>query len=787
MSAIYLVTRCCGSMGNKEKKDIKTEEKQVQAEAKPEKAEKKPEKAEVKPEKPAKEPEKAEEKPAQKAAEPKKAENKPAQTDKKPVKTEKKTPEPKKKPENKAVRQPAKAEPVGEVNSDLELEVEEEQEREREERERAKEREKEKEKEKAEEQEKAEHTEKDQAPVKPAGKSGTPKARRKNIFQKHGKTMIVIAALLFVAFLGYRIYSNQQAVKAANDAPEPEFRNVERRDISNSIAVTATVEADDKRTVSTLVSNTRVLDVNYKIGDYVDEGDIICTFDTAYVSENIARLQKKMDVTSEKSKISISDAVVEVDKKGTSMAYDAQDNITSEQRKHWNYDTALEDYYNACDGYNDAKDERDKKEREYESAKSKYKEWKEKYDNLDLTDEEKAGAQPLDPTKEEIKDTYTYYTNLYNTAKTAYDTAKSKVSDYESSIRTKGIALETARQGIEDAEKKTPRDYLSDGVDVNTYKNKERVASLDASIANEENEKTMAEYRQQLDNSVVVAPISGIITVMNVHRGDEFAEKSKTDVCVIQDDSGYTVKGNVDQYNISKVREGMKALIKTQATGDEVLEGIVKFVSPVPATSSSSGSNSSQGESSSSGAASTNVSYPVEIELEKRDARLRLGMTAETSLVVNKRDQVLVVPYDCVTEDEFGYKCVYVEDDTKASKADDEEKTSFLGSIFRLFAEPDIPEPVHTRKVTVSTGLETDYYIEIISDEIKEGDRVKVPDETDMKASVEAPDTASSPAMVVDVDEGNASDNPDNPPPPPPGGPNTGEEEEGLSAGAGDF
>ena len=40
-------------------------------------------------------------------------------------------------------------------------------------------------------------------------------------------------------------------------------------------------------------------------------------------------------------------------------------------------------------------------------------------------------------------------------------------------------------------------------------------------------------------------------------------------------------------------------------------------------------------------------------------------------------------------------------------------------------------ETVPTRDITVKKGLETDYYTEVISDEIKEGMRVLVPESKD--------------------------------------------------------
>lgn len=599
--------------------------------------------------------------------------------------------------------------------------------------------------------------------------SDTPKARKKGFIRKHGKTLLTLAVLFVIALMISRIYSVQKAAKEIASAPEPEFREVERRDISNSIAVTATVQADDKRTVSTLVSNTKVLDVYYEVGDYVQEGDVICIFDTSNVSENIARLQKKMNVTTAKNQVNVKDAHIEVDKAGTTWAYDGQDNEASIARTQDSYNRAVVEYDVACSDYSDAVKTKDEKRDEYHDVKGDYEEWKSKYD--DLPEDVKTGTVSGNEEQMATKSKYKYYSELYSSAESAYNTAKKAVETAEADVRSKSATVESARQKVEDADKKYPRDLLSDGVTVRTKQDSEYVASLDASIANQDNEKTMSEYEQELEDSVVRAPISGMITALNVHRGDEFAEKTKTDVCVIQDDSGYTVKGNVDQYNISSVTEGMSALIKTEATGDEMLQGTVKFVSPVSSKETTVAAQS--GTSSSSDSKSddpTKVSYPVEITLMKRDPRLRLGMTAETSLIVSKRDQVLVVPYDCIAEDEFGYKCVYVETEDPESESEKEEKTSLFSSIKNLFVMPEAKDEVKTKKVIVQTGLETDYYIEVISDEIKEGDKVKVPDVNDSDGSADV----AAMEVVPETDDASGNEEAE-------------DTSEGVSAGAGGF
>ena len=600
-------------------------------------------------------------------------------------------------------------------------------------------------------------------------KNGKPKAYKKGFFKKHRK-LITVCIILVLIMLLFSFYSRVSKVKdELNAAAVTEQRDVKRKDLRRYITVTSTIEPNDKRTVSTLVSNTRVLEVNCKIGDYVHAGDVICTFDTTRLSENMARLEKKMNVTTQKQNILMNDTQVDVNKAGTTWAYDTQDDLTAAARKQTDYDRAVAEYYNAADGYSNAKKEKDSKGSARDAAKRDYDNAKAAYDTL--TDQEKAGAVELDDAKTAIKKTYEYYKGLYEAAETAYKAAASSVETFESNIKSKEGAMITAKNALEDATIKTPRDYVKDYVDVQLAQEKRYTAGLDASIANDENMKAMSDYEKELESSIVRAPISGLVTSLNVHPGDEFADRSKSEICVIQDDTGYIAKGNVNQYDIGNVTQGMRAVIKTDTTGKDELDGTVTFVSPVPSSSQSSPGTGS------SDTGKTKVQFPVEVKLNIRDSRLRIGVTAETSLILEEKKDALCVPYDCIETDDYGNKYVYVvgKEETTAKET---EKKGLSDKLAGLFAG-SVPEEVKTRKVKVETGIETDYYIEILSPEIKEGDRVTVPSSSDKDPF------AADPASLPEGSEGAGSGESREPEEGEPSPEGSTETETDLTAGAG--
>ena len=113
--------------------------------------------------------------------------------------------------------------------------------------------------------------------------------------------------------------------------------------------------------------------------------------------------------------------------------------------------------------------------------------------------------------------------------------------------------------------------------------------------------------------------------------------------------------------------------------GDEELEGEVTYVSPVGTSGQTMGS------------ASGTASYEIQITINESQDKLRSGMTASVSIALEESKDTLAVPYDCVQTNEAGESVIYVDDNGER------------------------------KEVAVETGIETDYYIEVSSDEISEG------------------------------------------------------------------
>ncbi len=99
----------------------------------------------------------------------------------------------------------------------------------------------------------------------------------------------------------------------------------------------------------------------------------------------------------------------------------------------------------------------------------------------------------------------------------------------------------------------------------------------------------------------------------------------------IASDEKATVSINVDELDITSVKEGQTAKITLDAIDGEEFEGTITSVS----SEASSGSSS--------------VKYPVEITFDKTDD-MRIGMTASASISIDEAEDAVLIPVDALQE-----------------------------------------------------------------------------------------------------------------------------------------
>lgn len=318
------------------------------------------------------------------------------------------------------------------------------------------------------------------------------------------------------------------------------------------------------------------------------------------------------------------------------------------------------------------------------------------FDETDLQESLAEGSSSIEKAQKQVSDAKSEYADVKSEenskvakAKKAYEEAKKSKqkeqisqakTEYENAVSTRKSTLKQSKSSIEQAQEAL------------------ETAKSSAKKSIKEAKKQVTQAQESLDKCAVTAPMDGIVTSISVQEGDTYSGGT---ILQIEDVSGYTISTSVDEYDISNVKVGQKVIVLTEATDEDELEGEVTFVAP--STESSSGSSSSQsGESG--GMTSTSSSsdgYEVQIALKTADDRLKLGLTARCSIVEEEAADVFAVPYDAVSQNTSGESVINVSEGENGS--------------------------VSKKQIVVTKGMESDYYVEVQSDEMTEGMKVIIP------------------------------------------------------------
>jgi RND family efflux transporter MFP subunit len=507
--------------------------------------------------------------------------------------------------------------------------------------------------------------------------------RRAGRFAKKHKLLTAVLVLFLIAIVAFgvmRVRRNRKPQMEMNTVVET--ATIEKMDLSNSISVTGTIASAESKTGTTSLNNLTVTAVYVEVGDEVQEGDIICTFDASDIEEALATAKNNYRVNQQL------DALNDYTTQYTDTIADAEDALQDARDTRDAYKSA---YQNAVSAEESAKSTASSKasaaeaaKKEYESAKTALQEAAQAYENSDqgskiVVNDIDAYIKNLSENSEEGSAYNTLKTelNAYNTAKSKYESAQSASEAAQSAYEKAKTATSQAESAYEQAQEERERAQDTYESTVEQAEDTYEKAKLNDQLITDDNEKNqIEEYEEQLSDCTVYAAMSGTITALNVEEGETFNGGS---IYEIQDMSYFIVEASVDEYDIVDIAKGMTAYVKTDATGDEELEAEVTYVAPTGTSGMTMGS------------ASGTASYQIQITISDPQTRLRAGMTAQASIALEESKDALAVPYDCVQTNPDGQSVIYVDDNGER------------------------------KEIQVETGIETSYYTEVISDELEEG------------------------------------------------------------------
>ena len=191
----------------------------------------------------------------------------------------------------------------------------------------------------------------------------------------------------------------------------------------------------------------------------------------------------------------------------------------------------------------------------------------------------------------------------------------------------------------------------------------------------------------QLDNTMITAPISGVIDRVRIETG-EMAMAGKPVVSIVNTGS-IKIELALTEFDIGKVAVGQEVEIKLAAYPDEKFIGNVCHVGSV--------------------ADATSKKFPVKIQISNKEGKIKAGMIAEVNIITKFQNDVLSIPKTAIFIEDGKEKVYLIVDDNKI--------------IIREIATEDID----SNKIKVVDGLSVDDIIVTAGNyDLKEGEEVDI-------------------------------------------------------------
>lgn len=154
---------------------------------------------------------------------------------------------------------------------------------------------------------------------------------------------------------------------------------------------------------------------------------------------------------------------------------------------------------------------------------------------------------------------------------------------------------------------------------------------------------SLQEQMESVDDTVVYAPISGVISEIKVTAGERVSENST--VAVVSDLKALEVMIPVDELDINSIQLEMEAMVTVNAVPDKSFQALVTDIAH-------------------EGVVSEGVaSYDVTLTLEDIEG-LKPGMSATGEIIIARKEQVLWLPVEAIQQS-GGQKFVMVRKDGK--------------------------------------------------------------------------------------------------------------------------
>ncbi len=258
----------------------------------------------------------------------------------------------------------------------------------------------------------------------------------------------------------------------------------------------------------------------------------------------------------------------------------------------------------------------------------------------------------------------------YESAKSSYNQKKDQYAQNQS-LYDQGIISKSELDASKLSVDSSYSSYISTRSNLNN-------SSVDADLVRQDMKIdidliNIASIEEEIKSATITAPVSGTITNSITDMYQKI--NANTQLFVIQNIDELIVEANISEYEISEIKLNQSVEITTLGLKDKIYKGKVIEIDPAGSISGSE------------------VLVGIKIDILDEDEALLSNFTANIEIEISRNDDALVIPYEAIN--------------TKGTNE----------FILVLRDEKDVPVPI-------KRGIEGDLYVEVLSNDLKEGDQI---------------------------------------------------------------
>lgn len=194
--------------------------------------------------------------------------------------------------------------------------------------------------------------------------------------------------------------------------------------------------------------------------------------------------------------------------------------------------------------------------------------------------------------------------------------------DYDNQIKQANFSIQNLQNNLDT--NKANLDFIF------KWPTKEQIASDKNSIARAQ--LSLDSAKSQIDKYQIVAPFDGVITQLDFKIWDNLNTQDNQEYVYINNPNLIELTAQLDQIDIGKVKLWQKAVMTFDSFSNTSFDWTVSEIDPTPITTSGV------------------TSYNIKITFDRGKYNIFTWMSAKINIVINSKDNILVVPTSFVTK-----------------------------------------------------------------------------------------------------------------------------------------